>query len=58
MGTENDKYDPTLDDFKNDLEAMSNIMKNCKNYDKRGLDSLLNNSSNCDEPYLSILFIT
>ena len=56
VGAENDKYDPTSDYFQNDLQVMSNIMRNCKCYDKKGLDSLLQNRTNADEPYLSILF--
>ena len=56
VGAENDKYDPTSDYFQKDLQVMSNIMRNCKCYDKKGLDSLLQNRTNSDEPYLSILF--
>ena len=55
-GAENDKYDPTPDNILNDLQVMSNIMRNCRSYDKKGLDSLLQNRTTSDEPFLSILF--
>jgi hypothetical protein len=51
-----DRYDPTPEQGSNDLNCMSNILKNCNFYDRRGVNTLFENFKASSTAHISILF--
>ncbi len=52
----NDRYDPSPDQGSDDLETVSNILKNCSKFDKNAVNSLFSNLTESKTSYISILF--
>ncbi len=51
-----DKYDPNTAECDEDIETLSNVLKNCSFYDKTNLDCLTKEMKSKGKKYLSLLF--
>ncbi len=51
-----DKYDPNTMESDEDMETLSNILKNCSCYDKTNFDCLTKDLNSKSKPYISVLF--